>query len=123
MNLRALNTCFFLSHLRVFSVHYLAKLPPLCNAYPGSHGRHASRFPATTTVRAFVLIARNVQNFLEVPFPRARSSRRTGRGAHTTYQYNTQYAGKTALPAVTFNADACVAGFNLDPNEHTRHNA
>ena len=53
---------FFLSYLRVFSVHYFVNLPPFRNSYPGSHGTHSSPFP--TTVRAFVLIARklNIHN-------------------------------------------------------------
>ena len=52
-------------------MHYFDELPLFCNPYPASHGRRFSRFSATTTtVRAFVLIGRNAQNFLELPFPR-----------------------------------------------------
>ena len=110
------NACaFFLSHQRVFYVHYFVKLPPVPKSYPGSHGTHSS--PFRTTERAFVLIARN--KMFRIGFPSLASPCVELVCIHATYQYHTQHAGCDSLSAVSLYTDAFVPDLDLDPNEHT----
>ena len=109
----------FLSHPRVFSAHDFVKLPRFRNSYPGSHGTHSSPFP--TTVLAFVVLVAKKKKF-KIRFPSLVSPCVGLVCMHATYQqYNTQHAGCEALSAVSSYADALVAGFDLDPNEHIQY--
>ena len=109
---------FFLSHHRVFSAHDLVKLPPFRNSYPGSHGTHSSPFP--TTVLAFVVLVAKKKRF-RIRFPSLAPRCVELVCIHATYQYITQHAGCEALSAVSSYTDACVSGFDLDPNENISH--
>lgn len=65
-NMLAIISLYYLSHLRLITVNYNVKLPPFCNISGMPHGRQSSHF--TTTMRAFVLVARNCKfTFLQFP--------------------------------------------------------
>ena len=103
-----------MSHLRVFSLHYFVKLPPLCNR-GGSHGRHSSSFP--TTVRANRVKLHVTCSGFVLKFPSLAST-----CVELVSMQPTKHSIiRGALSAVNLYTDVFVSGFDMDRYEHTRH--